>query len=258
MGVVKNVERRLEGLLEGFFNRLFRSEVQPVEVGRRIMRSMSEGRTVSVNRTFAPNEFTIELGAEDYERFTKMEVGLVREFSDLIIEQAKENRWKIMGAPTISFVQVDSLGKGEFRVEGLLTADPDQLAPRASTRRPNDDDLAATRAIPTKEAERLGLPVSGARLDIIGEDGNTQESISLAKSPVTIGRVASNDVVLADPNVSRRHSELIQDDGRWAINDLGSTNGTLVNGRAVSKRELKDGDRLAFGTSELVFRSRRS
>lgn len=258
MGVVKNVERRLEGLLEGFFNRLFRSEVQPVEVGRRIMRSMSEGRTVSVNRTFAPNEFTIELGAEDFERFSKMEAGLVREFSDLVIEEAKENRWRLMGVPLISLAHRDTLGKGEFRVEGLLTADPNQLAPRASTRRPDDDDLSATRAIPTEAAERLGLSVTGARLQILGGDGTTEESISLAKSPITIGRVSSNDVVLADPNVSRRHSELSQNGGRWTISDLGSTNGTLVNGKLATQHELKDGDRLAFGTSELVFRTGRS
>ncbi|CAN5724946.1 DUF3662 and FHA domain-containing protein [soil metagenome] len=258
MGVVKNIERRLEGLLEGFFNRLFRSEVQPVEVGRRILRSMSEGRTVSVNRTFTPNEFTIELGEEDYERFSKMEAGLVREFSDLVIEEAKENRWKLMGIPRISFAQRDTLGKGEFRVEGLLTADPNQAAPRASTRRPNDDDLSATRAIPTGEAERLGLSVTGARLELIGEAGTAQESFSLAKSPVTIGRVSSNEVVLADPNVSRRHSQLSQNGGRWTISDLGSTNGTLVNGEPATQRDLRDGDLLAFGTSELVFRTGRS
>src|SRR3712207_8167124 len=140
MGVARTVEKRLEGLLEGFFAKLFRSGLQPVEVGRRILREMDEGRTVSVNRIYAPNEFRIVMGSEDYARFSQMEAGLQREFSELVIEQAKHDRWNLMGMPRIEFTENPKMGKGEFRVDASLTADPDQVQPAVSTRRPADND----------------------------------------------------------------------------------------------------------------------
>src|SRR5437764_15486984 len=103
MGVAKSIERRLEGLVEGFFARAFRSRLQPVEVGRRILREMAENKTLSVNRVYAPNEYHVTLGSDDYPRFAQMEAGLQREFSDLVIETAKENRWNLMGLPRIHF-----------------------------------------------------------------------------------------------------------------------------------------------------------
>jgi hypothetical protein len=90
MGVGKGIEQRLEGLVEGFFTKVFRSGLQPVEVGRRILREMAEGKTVSVNRVYAPNEFRVVMGPDDHRRFSQMEAGLQREFSELVIDQAKE------------------------------------------------------------------------------------------------------------------------------------------------------------------------
>ena len=117
VGVARSIEQRLEGLVEGFFTKVFRSGLQPVEVGRRILREMAEGKTVSVNRVYAPNEFRVAMGPEDHSRFSQMEAGLVREFSELGIDQAKQNRWNLMGLPRITFLSVEEMGKGEFRVE---------------------------------------------------------------------------------------------------------------------------------------------
>jgi hypothetical protein len=253
MGVARNLERRLEGMLEGFFAKLFRSGLQPVEVGRRIMREMEEGRTVSVNRTYAPNEFRIAIGPEDYSRFETMEAGLRREFSDLVIEQAKQHRWNLMGHPRISFAQVDDMKQGEFKVEAALAADPDVPAPEVSTRRPDEADPSATHAVSTNTAERLGITGAPARLAVLDSSGRIRDQISITSPPVNIGRLSSNDVVLSDPNVSRRHAQLRQVQDRWILADLGSTNGTLVNGRRAAEHELDHGDRLAFGTSELLF-----
>lgn len=241
--------------MEGFFTRVFRSGLQPVEVGRRILREMAEGKTLSVNRVYAPNDFRIEIGPEDYERFAPMEPGLVREFSDLVIEQAKQNRWNLMGAPRIAFAEVGSLRKGEFRVEAALAADPDRAAPRASTRPASDP--GATAAIATADADRLGLARAGAQLVVLDDTGTEKDRISITNPPVGIGRLSTNDVVLSDPNVSRRHAELRRDGDRWTLVDLGSTNGTVVNGKLAKEHELKDGDRLSFGTSELIFTASR-
>ncbi|MDQ4029045.1 MAG: DUF3662 domain-containing protein [Actinomycetota bacterium] len=253
MGVVRKVEQRLESLVEGFFTKVFRSGLQPVEVARRILREMGENKTVSVNRTYAPNEFRIAMGSDDYGRFTPMEAGLRREFSDLVIDAAKENRWNLMGMPRISFVEDDSLGQGEFRVEASLTADPDVRAPRVSTHQPNEENLKATHAISSGTAERLGLSPPGAELVVLQGRNRAKERIAITRAPVTIGRLSTNDVVLADSNVSRRHAELRRSGEGWHLVDLGSTNGTAVNGRPISEHSLVHGDRITIGTSELMF-----
>jgi hypothetical protein len=253
MGVARDLEKRLEGMLEGFFTKLFRSGLQPVEVGRRIMREMEEGRTVSVNRIYAPNDFRISMGPEDYARFAGMEAGLQREFRDLAIDEAKRNRWNLMGMPRFNFVEVEDMGRGEFKVEASLAADPDGAAPSVSTREPDAANLSATRALSTSTAERLGLAAPEAKLVVLDTNGGPKEHISITRAPVTIGRQASNDVVLSDPNVSRRHAELRRDGGRWVLVDLGSTNGSVVNGKLAREQQLDHGDRLGFGTSELVF-----
>jgi Protein of unknown function (DUF3662)/FHA domain len=254
MGVAKSIEKRLEGLVEGFFTKVFRSGLQPVEVGRRILREMAEGKTVSVNKTYAPNDFRVLMGSDDYGRFSQMESGLAKEFSELVIDSAKENRWNLMGIPKISFAEVDSMGKGEFKVEASLSADPDRGAPAMSTRDPEGGNLDSTRAISSDTAQRLGVKSSGAQLVLLGPDGGEKESIQITTAPVVVGRLSTNDVVLADPNVSRRHAELRRDGEQWVLVDLGSTNGTLVNGKLAREHEIKNGDKLSFGTTEVIFK----
>ena len=257
MGVGRSIEQRLEGLVEGFFTKVFRSGLQPVEVGRRILREMAENKTVSVNRIYAPNEFRVEMGPDDHSRFAQMEAGLQREFSELVIEQAKEHRWNLMGLPRITFDSVDKMGKGEFRVEASLSADADVPGAGVSTRDRDEKDMSDSRAVPSATADRLGLARAGAEL-VVYESGKVKDTIAITKEPVVIGRLSTNDVVLSDPNVSRRHAELRRDGERWVVVDLGSTNGTVVNGKLAREHALDEGDRLTFGKTELVFKKKGS
>ena len=252
MGFAKGIEDRLEGLVEGFFTKVFRSGLQPIEVGRRILREMGENKTVSVNRIYAPNDFRVAMGSDDYGRFSQMEAGLQREFSELVIEQAKQNRWNLMGLPRISFVEEESMGRGEFKVEPSLSADADLDAPKVSTREAQDGG-DEPRAVPSDTAQKMGVATS-AQLVILDDDGSPKEQISITREPVVIGRLSNSDVVLSDSNVSRRHAELKRDGGDWVVVDLGSTNGTLVNGKLAREHRLKDGDRLTIGTSEMTFK----
>lgn len=253
MGVAKKVEQRLEGLVEGFFARVFRSGLQPVEVGRRIIREMGENKTVSVNRVYVPNEFHVEMGTEDYERFAQMEAGLQKEFSEIVIQAAKENRWNLMGMPQVTFEENPGMRKGQFRVEPALSSGPENRG-HVSTRQPSEADPDATRAVSLDTADRLRLSRTGAELIVLDQRGEPSERISITREPIVIGRMSSNDVVLGDSNVSRRHAELRRDPEGWLLVDLGSTNGTLVNGKLAREHRLADGDKLTFGTSELVFK----
>lgn len=255
MGVAKSIEQRLEGLVEGIFTKLFRSGLQPVEVGRKILREMAEGKTVSVNRIYAPNDFRVVMGSDDFKRFKQMEYGLAREFSELVIEQAKANRWNLMGVPRIAFEEDERMGKGEFKVEASLAADPDTAAPRMATQDPEGAEFDA-RALSGDTADRLGLSGAGAELVVLDSKGGDKERISITSTPVVIGRLSTNDIVLSDSNVSRRHAELRREGDDWILVDLGSTNGTLVNGKLAKEHVLSDGDKLAFGTTELVFRTK--
>ena len=252
MGVAKSIEERLEGLVEGFFTKVFRSGLQPVEVGRRILREMAQGKTVSVNRIYAPNEFRVLMGPDDHGRFAQMEAGLAREFSELVIDQAKQNRWNLMGLPRISFEAVEKMGKGEFKVEAALAADPDRPA-QVSTHDPEDDPGTDSRAISSDTATRLGVQGAGAILVVVDDQDKPIEKISVTRTPVVVGRMSACDVVLSDANVSRRHAELRREGSKWIIEDLGSTNGTLVDGKLAKQHELHGGETLSFGTSTLRF-----
>lgn len=254
MGVAKNIEERLEGLVEGFFTRVFKSGLQPIEVGRRILREMGENKTVSVNRVYAPNDFRVQMGSDDFSRFQSMEAGLQREFSDIVIQAAKENRWNLMGLPRMEFVEEEGFTKGKFKVEASLSADPDVAGASVSTHDPSSADPSMTRAISVGAAERLGMTSDGITM-IVLEDGAEIDRIQITKAPVTIGRMSSNDVVLSDHNVSRKHAELRNEGGRWLVIDLGSTNGTSVNGKLAREHPLESGDRITFGSTELEFRS---
>jgi hypothetical protein len=252
-GVGKGIEQKLEGLVEGFFTKVFRSGLQPVEVGKRIVREMGDGRTVSVNRTYAPNEFRVFMGSDDHERFLQMEGGLKKEFSEVVIEAAKDNRWNLMGLPEITFEEVDGYVKGEFKVEASFASAPEEQN-RVSTHEPKAGDPQSTGAISFGAAKKLGIAAGNPQLLLLDDAGNPSEKISLTKQLLVIGRMSSNDIVISDANISRRHAELRKDGSRWVLKDLGSTNGTVVNGKLASEHALKDGDRLTFGTSELVFK----
>lgn len=253
MGVAKNIEQRLEGLVEGFFTKMFRSGLQPVEVGRRILREMGENKTVSVNRTYAPNEFRVFLGPDDHARFDQMHAGLEKEFSELVIDEAKRHHWNLMGLPRVSFHKIDEMGAGELRVEASLVADKEAKGPHVSTHEPAHGGPDATRAVSSDTAARLGVVGSGAQLVVLDESGGRTEKISITRHPIVIGRLSTCDVVLADSNVSRRHAELRREGSHWMLVDLGSTNGTLVNGKLAREHPLQSGDRIAFGTSEMIF-----
>ncbi len=254
MGVAKGIEGRLEGLVEGLFTKLFRSGLQPVEVGRRILREMADGKTVSVNKVYAPNEFHVLIGSDDHARFIQMEGGLQREFSELVIQAAKENRWNLMGLPKVAFVETDGLGKGSYKVESSFSADPQQPG-RVSMREGKAGDPNPSGAMPAASAEKLGVARQHPQLLVIDESGKPSERISVTRHPVVIGRMATNDVVLSDPNVSRRHAELRREGDDWVVIDLDSTNGTTVNGRSAKRQVLKDGDKVSLGTRDLIVKS---
>ena len=237
MPLLRDFERRLEGLVEGFFARAFRSGVQPVELGRRILREMEANRTVGVREVWVPNRYVLYLAPSDRERFEGAEGSLASELRRLVRDGAEEREWKLVGPAEVVFETDESLGPGRFRCEPALAEPPD---------RPATGQLQAAAA-----SEQSGPGV----LSLI-TDGTPTREFPLDKDVVTIGRLADCEIPLDDPGVSRRHAQIRMDAGGYTLIDLASTNGTMVNEATISEHDLRDGDRITIGQSVLEFRRR--
>lgn len=252
MSVLRNLEARLEGLVEGVFNRAFSSEVQPVELARKLAKEMDAHKTASVSRIYVPNHYTIYLSDEDRERLGGYERSLEQELSGYLLEHARKRGYDLLTRPEIDFETDPRLRLGEFGIQPRLVkppARPGERARQAEEGRtmvystPGADD-AVERTEPRRVAERRTRAVvsfDGRRYVL---DGPT----------ATIGRAKECDCVIRDPNISRRHAELRRrDGGAWEIEDLGSTNGVEINGRRVSRGRLSPGDEVTLGTKTFIF-----
>jgi hypothetical protein len=249
MSVLRNLEEKLAGLVEGTFGRVFRTQVRPVEIARKLAREMDEHKTVSVSRTYVPNEYAVWLSTEDRGRFEGVEHEVIDELAAYLLEHARRERLALIGRPQIEFRTDDRLSLGEFGIQARLvrTAAEEDDAEQGdhgktmvySTSSRVQEELHEAR---TARAGRAVIMAEGKRMPV-GAGG------------AVIGRSRECDIVLQDSNVSRRHAEIRPTGGDgWTISDLGSTNGVRVNGRAIDgATPLQPGDEIAVGTVDVRF-----
>jgi len=215
---LKGFERRLERLVEGAFAKAFKSSLRPVELGRRLVREMDDQRTVNVQGNVAvPNSFTVTLGPEDHAEFAEIEQQLIRDLADAARTHARDEGYVFMGPVEVELRKDDDLGVGSFGLSARF---------------------------------REGPGGTGGGSIVVQSDGRR---VALGDTPVVIGRSADADVRLTDTSVSRRHAEVRRTGDTWTVVDLGSTNGTRVNGAGVRERRLADGDTIAVGDATLRF-----
>jgi hypothetical protein len=232
VGVLQRFERKLEGLVEGGFARVFRSHVQPVEIAAALQREAADKRAVvGKDSVLVPNEYVVELGPADLERIGQYDAALRKELAAMVEEHATEQGWSFVGRVGVQFELDEAANPGIFHVRSRAVASHDGLSAR-----PVAADRAATRP-------RLVLST-----------GDGERVVPLDARVTTIGRGAEADVRLSDTGVSRLHAEVRVEPGSIVVADLGSTNGTRVNGRAVQSAPLSDGDVVEMGGSRLVFR----
>lgn len=218
MGVLQRFERRLEGMVQGAFARAFGGWVEPVEVAAALTREAEDKKAiVAAGRVLVPNTYVVELGRSDADRLREYDEPLRKELAAMVSEEARERGWSFVGPVEVAFEEVDDLATGAFQVRSAVTAGE----------------------APEPEPEQAHLEI-GTR------------SVPVTKLLV-LGRGLEADVQLPDTGVSRRHAQI---DGR-RLTDLGSTNGTRVNGNRVAEADLEDGDRITVGNTEIVFRSGR-
>lgn len=252
VSVLRAIEQKIETLVEGVFGRAFRTNVQPVELARKLVKEMDDHRNVSVSRVYVPNEYTVYLSPQDRAQFESYEDSLRAELQQYLAEHARREGYVMLSAPVVLITTEDDLDVGEF---GIATRMVQTRRRAAREEPPSQLEPAATMVYRPKQAPsgdaEPAEPPDLARETVTLRVGDTRHV--LTKRRVVIGRSAECDIRLADPNVSRRHAEIVQEGATYWISDLGSTNGTEVNGRRLRKAKLEHGDAITLGSTELVF-----
>jgi len=252
MSMLRNLEAKLGGLVEGAFGRAFKSSVQPVELAHKLAKEMEENQRVSVSRVYVPNHYRVFLSSEDRQQFSTYEPALRKELSDYLLEHARHEGLALTSRPQVEFLTDDRLGLGEFGIQAQLLSTPGEEEPAGEEAAPSEGDFGHTMVYSPDRGARVlepAAPPVGRRALLIGEDRHNV----LSGERVVVGRSRDCDVVLSDPNVSRRHAELRREAMGWEVVDLGSTNGIKVNGRRQDHARLEPGDRITLGLTDLTF-----
>jgi FhaA, N-terminal domain/FHA domain len=262
MRVLRAVEGKIEGLFEGLFGRAFRTHVQPVELARKLAKEMDEHRSVSVSRIYVPNEYTLYLSSADRAQFAAYEGSLVGELQEYLSEHARREGYALLTPPRVLLQTDDDLAMGEFGIATRVMQPDEQSRAAPGTEHvspPAPAPVIPSEPPPVTVVYRPETPVapepppSAPRETVtLTVDGRV---VTVTPPRVVVGRSRDCDLQVEDGNVSRRHFELRREnEDTWVVVDLGSTNGTEVNGRRVDGRKrLGDGDRILIGSTELVF-----
>jgi hypothetical protein len=289
MNALRTLENMIAGLVEGTFGRVFKAEVRPMELARKLAREMDENKTTSVSRVYAPNDYSVWLSPKDRARYEGVEHEVIDELCAYLLEHARGEDLALASRPRITFHTDEQLQLGEFGIEARLAkpeespGDDDDRAAQHAPPSPNRGHDALDRrrgaaiaagpsggvdGAPYEEPEEVGNTMifsnSERVRDAVEQTGARRRSKALltvsgrrllvAPRGAVIGRSRECDIVLEDSGVSRRHAELRPRGSAWTIEDLGSTNGVRVNGLTVhGVHQLRSGDRVEMGSTEMLF-----
>ncbi|MFF4505568.1 FhaA domain-containing protein [Streptomyces sp. NPDC001401] len=283
MGVLKKFEQRLEGLVNGTFAKVFKSEVQPVEIAGALQRECDNNATIwNRDRTVVPNDFIVELSTPDFERLSPYSGQLGDELAGMVRDYAKQQRYTFMGPIKVHLEKADDLDTGLYRVRSRTLASsssqqapgpaapaagpagrpgggygyPPAAAPAGAPPMPAAPPGARPGAAPYGQRPGaaggpVGAPQPGSRTRHWIEINGTRHQIS--RPTLVLGRSTEADVRIDDPGVSRRHCE-IRTGTPSTIQDLGSTNGIVVDGQHTTRATLRDGSRIVVGSTTIIYR----
>ena len=251
MSGLSRFERRLEGLVSGVFARAFKGAVEPVELVAALKREVDNtARILSRDRRLVPNSFMIELGTDDFQRLSEYGRTLQHELANELREHADIQRYTFSGPIDIVLTERENLPVGRFRVRSATVGSPVRQRP------PANDGQTQMQSVPPPPPQAPPPRPAGPIQVLLEMNGRTRP---VNPPGVVLGRGTDADIQVNDPGVSRRHAEIrLMPEGpegvRVVVVDLGSTNGTLVNGRRTSESELTDGSTIKIGTTELTLR----
>jgi hypothetical protein len=250
--VLRTIEQKIEGLFEGIFGRAFRTNVQPVELARKLVKEMDDHRTVSVSRIYVPNEYTVYLSPQDREQFANYESSLRNELQDYLAEHARREGYVLLTPPSVAMETDDDLTIGEFGIATRMAQGRGPQEQPAAQLEPGATMVYKPRTPLAAEAPPADVALA-QEIVTLTLDGKRHE---VDKRRVVIGRSKECDIQLSDPNVSRRHAELRQEGSAYWLVDLDSTNGSAVNGHRTARAKLESGDTITVGSTDLLFERR--
>ena len=285
MSLLRNIERTIGGLFEGVFSRTFRSTVQPVELARKLAKEMNDHKTISIHRVYVPDEYTIFLNPADREQFTAYETQMRNELAEYLVEHARREGYTLSARPLVLLETDEDLTVGTFGI-AVSTQSPAvraeaEAAPAAE---PEAEAMPVPPPLPAPELEDIPAepapvpavppvlpgatmiyaPSSAPEPEPAPEPATSETatlewpggSVTIDQRVIVIGRSSDCDVQLDDANVSRRHAEVRHIGDGYSLVDLGSTNGTEVNGQRIQETALMNGDVIAVGTTRITFERR--
>jgi hypothetical protein len=217
MNLLDRLEAALQATFEGAFERGFASKLHPLEIAEKLREALERERRLSVGQTYVPNDYLVRVSEADLEALRPLRDEVCAELSNYLQQFAAAKGYVAQGGPQVVL-------SGDPRLR------PGQVAVQAT--------FAEVRPV--------------CRLRIRGQDGPWREE-AFHGPTVTIGRDRGCDVVLNDTKVSRHHAELTLDSSGWVLRDLGSRNGTEVNGSPITEAHLRDGDHIRLGMTDIHF-----
>jgi hypothetical protein len=288
MSVFRRIEQSLETTFERGFRRAFKTQLQPVELARKLAREMDLNKTISVAKVYVPNEYTVHLSPQDHEAFSSYEATLTHELATYLEAHARGSGFSLVAPPTVAITTDHDLRNGEFGISCRMAdapavepaapaVEPVAAAP-AYTPTPSDDAGVplpddSLGAVPTPVGVPPATPVASANPALAGVSGTqvisaadaqasglrpetmtlvlNGERIPLTQRVTSLGRSRERDIVVPDPNVSRQHCEIRHVGYDYFLIDLDSTNGVSVNGRPITRHALANGDVITMGATQI-------
>jgi hypothetical protein len=261
MGVLQDFERRLEGAVEGFFARAFRSGLQPVELAKALQRYAEDNQHVTADGVVIPNVYRVQVSERDHDRLASFGSSLPRELAEVVVRTASDRGWHLRGPVKVRIDVSDEVRFGMYDLVGRVEAVGDEADAKPGAGRLHGGSRAAGPSAPPPADDRPGFDrtqvVSTVRptlsIHIVAGPG-AGARVPISGQRVTIGRLSSCNVTIEDSTVSREHAALVRRGDRWWVVDLGSTNGTSVNGVQAAEQPVAVGDRIELGDAvvELV------
>lgn len=251
MGVFSGLEGNLEKYIDSFFKDNFGGRVQPVDIAKKLAREMRDSRRVSITNIYVPNQYTVFLPPADFENVSTLSSMLAKELEEYVTKKAAEKRYTLAGPPSVKFEQDQELSAGGLRV----TSEYSEAPPEKESTNPDEKPIEQTQRFrPVKEYTKVETtsPASGSLRVVKGPDQG--KVFQLKEATIVMGRHEGCDIVLNDSSVSRHHARLELHRGRYTIEDLGSTNGTMVNGIKIGTKVLEPGDTVIIGTTTCSFK----
>lgn len=223
--------------MEGSIGRVFHSPIQPAEIGRKLERAMLDHRVTSTNAIIVPNDYHVAMNPHDMLQFVDYINGLNRQMENWLTEVAAQHGYTFVDRVRVQIDGDERVLRRGITVRAAIADRPD-INPNAQ------HQVQQTEIYRVVERE-TGLPPQ--RLVVLSGQ-HAGEELIVRKPVTTVGRSFDNDLVLDSADVSRHHARLDRSGAQLVVTDLGSTNGTRVNGHPVRSHLIQPGDEIVFGT----------